>query len=123
MAISNDANFSYSISDDDLTLDAAQIMPSGTSSYTVSSGHTAIVVRKSSNNWTIFGATSTSNSGTIIPVSPGDVVWDVVEMMAKLKISLGGNENPNYILTIPSMDDGEFDDPVFLFLTGDISLK
>lgn len=117
MALSEDENLEYTVSDDELTTANAVIMPEGTTTYTLSSGHTVVTVRKVGDSYMIRSNFSAGTTDTIT-VQPGDVVWDLNEMKYYLKYSTGGNSFVNFINVIESVDSGESDGMSMLLWNG-----
>lgn len=125
MALSEDENTEYSLSDVALTSANAVIMPSGTSSYTVSQNHSVVVVRKVGNIAHFKLAVSINGVGgsLVIQVQPGDIVWDVNQTLYVLKCSTGGNSFVNFSSMLGTIDSGEADGYNSFVWNGDLKIN
>lgn len=122
MALSTDSSLEYSLGDEELTSTNATIMPVGTTTYTVSSNHTMVTVRKVNDSYRIRYAFTDSSSFTV-NVQAGDIVWDISEAKYQLKFSTGGNTFVNYVNSVNSVDTNENDTFTTLLWNGDFKIQ
>lgn len=123
MAVATNISFEYESNDVALTSANAIIMPEGTTSYTVASGHVGILARKV-NNYTRFHyfKCSTGASKNLI-VQTGDAVWDLSQNYDVIKFSTGGNSFVNMIERIPSVETGETDTYGYIIWNGALKIS
>lgn len=124
MALSVDDDLEYKIDDVELTSANVTIMPSGTSSYTISPGHSVVIVRRIGDSAKFWLASSESVGGGSLtyPVQPGDLVWDVNQTLYCLKYSTGGNSFVNFNSMVGMIDSGEMDGVNILVWNGLLTL-
>lgn len=109
MALSSDFQTTYNLGDEELTYANATVMPTGTTTYSISAGHSVIVARIIGETVLIKGAYSAGNIETI-SVRPKDLVWDINDADKYfLKISTGGNSFVNLVTSIDELTPDEQD--------------
>ena len=123
MAFSNNYSQTYASNDVELNATNAVIMPQGTSSYTLSSGHTGVVARKSSTGVILMFIMCNDGVSENFTVQPGDAVFDISSVYATIKFSTGGNSDVNMITYIPPNHNGEADSPGRIYWFGEFKVS
>lgn len=123
MAFSNDDNLQYGTGDIQLTSANGVVMPAGTTSYTVASNHSAVIVRKVSDNTYMIRNGFALAGNFNVNVQPNDVVWDVTPAKMYLKYSTGGNSFVNFINFAESVDPDENDGVGVLVWNGEFRIN